>query len=317
MAAAAAGIVTASAPPNAVVQVQPGMQVQPVVLVDQNGNYVTTAGSVMTTLGDMIYENATPAPARLAGNTTGTKNFLTQTGTGAVSAAPAWGTIASGDLPTGTTGAKGALQLDGTAADLVAAGAAAAGATGKAADGGHAHPDNNFTPSDLGLLAWTYDIGVAASASTPTTNVVNLIRINIRQAISVTNVILAVATAGSGLTSGQNFAGLYNSSGTLIGTSADQTAAWGSTGLKTAALGGGPFALTAGTFVWVAFVSNTGTSTPNFCRSGAVPAAVMNAGFAAASARWATNGTATTALAGSITPASNALAGVGYWAALS
>ena len=52
----------------------------------------------MTTLGDIIYENATPAAARLAGSTSATKNFLTQTGTGTVSAAPAWGTIAASDL---------------------------------------------------------------------------------------------------------------------------------------------------------------------------------------------------------------------------
>jgi hypothetical protein len=37
--AAEPGIVTASSPPNAVVQVHPGMNVQPVVLVDQNGNF--------------------------------------------------------------------------------------------------------------------------------------------------------------------------------------------------------------------------------------------------------------------------------------
>jgi hypothetical protein len=53
----------------------------------------------MTTLGDIMYENATPTAARLAGNTTSTKKFLTQTGTGAVSAVPAWGSIVSGDLP--------------------------------------------------------------------------------------------------------------------------------------------------------------------------------------------------------------------------
>jgi len=44
----------------------------------------------MTTLGDIIYENATPAPARLAGNTTTVKQFLTQTGNGTISAAPVW-----------------------------------------------------------------------------------------------------------------------------------------------------------------------------------------------------------------------------------
>ncbi len=50
-------------------------------------------------LGDVLYGNSTPAWQRLAGNTTGTRNFLTQTGTGVVSAAPIWGTIADGDLP--------------------------------------------------------------------------------------------------------------------------------------------------------------------------------------------------------------------------
>jgi hypothetical protein len=53
----------------------------------------------MTTLGDLMFENATPAAARLAGNATAAKQFLTQTGTGSVSAAPAWGTIAAGDVP--------------------------------------------------------------------------------------------------------------------------------------------------------------------------------------------------------------------------
>lgn len=44
----------------------------------------------MTTLGDIMYENATPAATRLAGNTSSTLAVLTQTGTGSASAAPAW-----------------------------------------------------------------------------------------------------------------------------------------------------------------------------------------------------------------------------------
>jgi len=184
------------------------------------------------------------------------------------------------------------------------------------ATGGVLTDGSPFTAADGAFLAWNYDLGVASNGSAPTTNVVNLIRVNVRQALSVTNVVLASTTAGTSLTSGQNFAGLYNSAGTLIGTSADQTTAWGTTGLKTAALVGGPFAVAAG-FVWVAFVSNTGSTTPAFFRSASVAAAGLNGGFAAATARWATNGTATTALAGTVTPASNVLAGVGYWAALS
>lgn len=53
----------------------------------------------MTTLGDIIYEDGTPAPARLPGNTTTTKKWLNQTGTGSVSAAPSWSAIAYADLP--------------------------------------------------------------------------------------------------------------------------------------------------------------------------------------------------------------------------
>ena len=44
----------------------------------------------MTTLGDTIYENSTPAAARLAGNTGTRRQYLSQTGTGSVSAAPVW-----------------------------------------------------------------------------------------------------------------------------------------------------------------------------------------------------------------------------------
>ena len=56
--------------------------------------------SPVTTLGDLIYGSGTNTNARLAGNTTSTKNFLVQTGTGTVSAAPTWGTISAADVPT-------------------------------------------------------------------------------------------------------------------------------------------------------------------------------------------------------------------------
>lgn len=65
------------------------------VLPSANGG--TSFGTY--TLGDILYSSATNTLAKLPGNTTATKNFLTQTGTGAVSAAPAWGTIAAADLP--------------------------------------------------------------------------------------------------------------------------------------------------------------------------------------------------------------------------
>ncbi len=53
-------------------------------------------------LGDIVFANSTPAWTKLAGNTTAVKQYLSQTGTGAVSAAPTWGAIAAGDLPAHT-----------------------------------------------------------------------------------------------------------------------------------------------------------------------------------------------------------------------
>ena len=75
------------------------------VAINRGGTGQTTASAAFdalsptTTLGDIQYRGAS-SNTRLAGNTTSTKNFLVQTGTGTVSAAPIWGTIAAGDVPT-------------------------------------------------------------------------------------------------------------------------------------------------------------------------------------------------------------------------
>lgn len=63
--------------------------------------------SPMTTLGDTIYGGTVGAATRLAGNITATKQYLSQTGTGSVSAAPAWAQIAFADLSGVCTIAQG------------------------------------------------------------------------------------------------------------------------------------------------------------------------------------------------------------------
>jgi hypothetical protein len=60
--------------------------------------------SPVTTLGDLIYGDGANSNTRLAGNTTTSKRFLTQTGTGSVSAAPGWNAIVDGDIPSALTG---------------------------------------------------------------------------------------------------------------------------------------------------------------------------------------------------------------------
>ena len=65
-------------------------------LLDGSVHQDTLAGTVV--LGDIIHGNVTPAWARLAGNITTTKQFLTQTGSGAASVVPVWAVIATGDM---------------------------------------------------------------------------------------------------------------------------------------------------------------------------------------------------------------------------
>jgi len=67
------------------------------------GTVPTTQGGtgiITYTLGDTLYASATNTLAKLAGNTTTTLKFLTQTGTGSASAAPIWKTISPSDINT-------------------------------------------------------------------------------------------------------------------------------------------------------------------------------------------------------------------------
>lgn len=67
--------------------------------LNAGATYTNRETNGLSALGDVIYGAAQGVRTILAGNTTSTKKFLTQTGTGTVSAAPAWGVLASGDIP--------------------------------------------------------------------------------------------------------------------------------------------------------------------------------------------------------------------------
>jgi hypothetical protein len=79
-------------------------------------------GQATYTLGDIIYSNATNSLAKLAGQTTTTQKFLSQTGNGTNSAAPVWDTIPVGSI-TGTlpiaNGGTGATVANGAMANLM------------------------------------------------------------------------------------------------------------------------------------------------------------------------------------------------------
>lgn len=71
-------------------------------VLDVNPVSTTQGGTNITSyaLGDTLYASATNTLAKLAGNTTTTKKFLAQTGTGSVSAAPSWEVLDPSDINT-------------------------------------------------------------------------------------------------------------------------------------------------------------------------------------------------------------------------
>ncbi|HEY5667692.1 MAG TPA: glycosyl hydrolase family 28-related protein [Candidatus Saccharimonadales bacterium] len=151
-------------------------------------------------------------------------------------------------------------------------------------------------PSDHSLLAWAYDPALANSGSQVGSGTLAVVKVPVSQATTISNIVLYVTTAGSGLTTGQCFAGLYNSAGTLLSSTADQSTAWQSTGSKAMALAV-PQAVSAD-FVYVCFYA-TGTTMPTFARS--TGNAIDNVNLSASQSRFASANTGlTTQLPGTL-----------------
>lgn len=135
-----------------------------------------------------------------------------------------------------------------------------------------------WSPVDQGLLAWTYDPAATQSTSVPSVaGRLEFYRLRLISPASVTNIVQYVNSPGSSLTSGQCFCALFGTTGTLIAQTADQSTAWGSNGLKTMALAGGPYSLASGLYT-VGFWYN-GTTSPGWVRGSAISSGVINAGM--------------------------------------
>lgn len=163
-----------------------------------------------------------------------------------------------------------------------------------------------WTPADNALLGANDSLAAAGGSNTAISKgTVTMMKIPIRSAGTVTNLVFGLGASGTGASTG-TFVGLYSSLGVLLSGSADVgtlfTAAAPS--IVTAPLATAQ-PVSPGTFVWGALLSNLGTTQPSLFRLGGVGSVtLLNLGLTAASLRFCTNGTGT-ALGTQLTVTSN------------
>lgn len=174
------------------------------------------------------------------------------------------------------------------------------------------------SPAAAGFAAWAYDpamFNAIHAAALGTAGSISLIKCPVAAATSCTAVRVWVQNGGLSLTSNQNFAGIYSSTGALIATTADQSTNWASSGVMVdATLTGAPFSIKP-PFVWVAVLWN-GSSAPSLAATANLTAAWANGKTTAATARWGILSGPYTALPTVITPATITLTAPQFWAAL-
>jgi hypothetical protein len=173
--------------------------------------------------------------------------------------------------------------------------------------------DNQFSPGDHGLIAWTNPAPLANDTGQPASGGVRLVKLTLKRAATISNIWLTITVAGATLTAAQNFVGLYTSAGTRVALSADQASNWTSIGTKSIALTAS-YSAAAGDY-FVAILSN-GTTIPTFSASssGTNPS---NVNLTGATLRFANGPSAQTTLPSSITMSSNVAAAAAYWVAVS
>lgn len=166
----------------------------------------------------------------------------------------------------------------GSATPKPAATVGTVGVATAAAREDHVHPVLAVSPEDYGYLGWTADPLTGTTTFTLTAGTLYFARVKMTKSSAITNVVLPLSAAGTGLTGG--WVAVHAIDGTLLGQSGDQSGSWGSAGTKTVALTTPTAAVPAGTTVLVAMLA-TGTTGPAI-RS-AVAAAALNVGIPATS----------------------------------
>lgn len=174
-----------------------------------------------------------------------------------------------------------------------------------------------FDPVDVSWVAWNYDpllITTLTDGTAPASGTVRMVRLpRLPQPTTITNILFSTG-GGSGHVSGQNFAGLYDSTGNQVGVSGDITAEFGTAGLKTIPLTT-PFSAAAETY-YVAILQNAVTTGQLGLASRATNS-IANAGLSMAEARFTDGPTGQTSLPATITMSTRTPVVFTTWAAVS
>lgn len=173
-----------------------------------------------------------------------------------------------------------------------------------------------FAAPDHGYQAWAFDPALSSGANvSASTGAVYVVKIPTPTSITVTSMSLYFQSTGT-LTAGQSFAGLYDSTGTRLVVSADQSTAWSgsSGGVVNTALS--PTTIT-GPWVWASILM-VGSPIPPMRGLTVSTGALLSAGLSAANSRFARVSTGATSLPTSFTPSSlNVSFALQVWVALS
>lgn len=169
------------------------------------------------------------------------------------------------------------------------------------------------SPASQAIKVWSCDPSAVASTVATAKGTVYLVAVYPAQNFTTTTMYWHLTAPAVSPIAGQNFVGVYDFSGQLLG-SANVDADVITSGTKATALA---VPLAAGTPYWAAFVFNSTTTQPTLPRpsSGVTGASsLINVGLSTATLRSATNAVNQTALPSTISPAANVLA-LTTWAA--
>lgn len=171
------------------------------------------------------------------------------------------------------------------------------------------------TAQDFGFATWTFPIHQSHTTGKILTTAGSVFgsAMFVRRPVTVTSLLAMVTVAGGTLTASDCWGLLYNSSGTLIAQTADQSTPWATAGLQTMALtakSGQSLTLQPGQY-WGGVVA-TGTTLPTFAVAGhagavvsiAADSAFYNATVGAAQSRCGVLATSITTTPANITPSS-------------